>query len=201
MRAPFGARLGWGCSPALLVVDAVAAYTEAGSPLYLPGGAAAAVEAMAALIAAARSGGRPAVWTTVSYASGGHEAALFRAKVPALSVFSAGGPLGAWPPAVAPTEDDWVIAKHHASAFFGTDLASGLAARRVDTVVVCGFSTSGCVRASAVDALQSGLRPMIVADACADRGNAPHQANLYDLQAKYADVVSLAEAVDRLGTP
>ncbi len=196
-RAGFAARLGWGRAPALLVVDAVRAYTEAGSPLHLSS-APAALAAMDELVAGARDGGHPVVWTTVVYRPGGHEAPLFRAKVPGLTAFEAGNPLGAWPDGHGPEPQDWVVAKHFASAFFGTDLASGLVARGVDTVVVAGFSTSGCVRASALDALQHGFRPIVVADAVADRDAGPHAANLFDLDAKYADVVELGEAVAAL---
>lgn len=196
-RAGFAARLGWGRAPALLLVDAVRAYTDAGSPLHLPS-APAALAAMGELVTAARDGGHPVVWTTVAYRPGGHEAPLFRAKVPGLTAFEAGSPLGAWPAGHGPEPQDWVVTKHFASAFFGTDLASGLVARRVDTVVVAGFSTSGCVRASALDALQHGFRPIVVADAVADRDPGPHDANLFDLDAKYADVVELAEAVGAL---
>ena len=194
--AGFAARLGWGRAPALLLVDAVRAYTEPGSPLFLQS-AEAARRAMGELIAAAREGGCPVIWTTVAYRSPS-EAALFRVKIPALAVFEAGSPLAAWPDDLAPGQGDWVVEKHFASAFFGTDLAPGLATAGVDTVVVAGYSTSGCVRASALDALQSGFRPMVVSDAVADRDARVHEANLFDLDAKYADVVTTAEAVAEL---
>lgn len=201
MSGAFGARLGWGDRPALLLVDAVVAYSDPGSPLWLVG-AADALDAMATLLRAARAGDRPVIWTTVAYRPGRREAALFRTKVPALSCFEPGAGYGAWPEAVAPDGDDWVVVKHHASAFFGTDLASGLSSAGVDTVVVGGFSTSGCVRASATDALQHGYRPMVVAAACADRDASVQDANLADLDAKYADVVGLDEAADHLrGAP
>lgn len=196
-RAGFAARLGWGRAPALLLVDAVRAYTDSGSPLFLAT-ADAARRAMAELIEAARDGGHPVVWTTVSYRPGGHEARLFREKVPALGAFVGGGPLAGWPEGIEPGPDDWVVQKHFASAFFGTDLASGLAAAGVDTVVVTGYSTSGCVRASALDALQHGFRPMVVSEAVADRSPAVQDANLFDLDAKYADVIGLADALPQL---
>jgi maleamate amidohydrolase len=194
--AGFARRLGWGRSPALLLVDAVRAYTDVSSPLFLAD-AAAALGVMAELLGAARSGGRPVIWTTVRHTSR-FDAALFRVKVPALAAFAAGSPLAAWPSVIEPGEGDWVVDKGHASAFFGTELASGLVAAGVDTVVVAGYSTSGCVRASALDALQHGFRPMVVADAVADRDRQVHRANLFDLDAKYADVVDGPEAVTRL---
>jgi len=195
--AGFSNRLGWGSSPAVVVVDAVAAYTEPGSPLYLQSGAA-AVDAMATLLGAARAGGRPIAYTALAYRDDLADAGLFGVKVPSLKVFTAGSRLGRWPEAIAPTADDWVVTKQYASAFFGTSLATWLTARRADTVVICGFSTSGCVRASALDALQSGFRPMVVRDSVADRDPRPHEANLFDLDAKYADVVDLADAVEHL---
>ncbi|MEU8079643.1 isochorismatase family protein [Catellatospora citrea] len=198
-RAGFARRLGWGERPAVLLVDPVAAYTVEGSPLRLDTGRA-ALDAMAALLAAARAAGLPVVLTGVRYADAScAEAPLFAAKVPALAAFAAGSPLGEFPAEVAPVPGEHVVLKHYASAFAGTSLAAWLTAHRVDTLVIGGFSTSGCVRASAVDALQHGFRPMVVREACADRDPGPHEANLFDLDAKYADVVSLAEALTRLG--
>ncbi|GAA1373503.1 isochorismatase family protein [Catellatospora chokoriensis] len=198
-RAGFARRLGWGERPAVLLVDPVAAYTADGSPLRLDTGQA-ALEAMAALLKAARAAGLPVVLTGVRYADAGcAEAPLFAAKVPALAAFAAGSPLGEFPAEVAPAPGEHVVLKHYASAFAGTSLAAWLTAHRVDTLVIGGFSTSGCVRASAVDALQHGFRPMVAREACADRDPGPHEANLFDLDAKYADVVSLAEALTRLG--
>jgi len=195
--AGFSRRIGWGSAAAVVVVDAVLAYAEPGSPLYLETGADAVV-AMAALVHAAREGGCPTVHTAVHFPRGAADAPWFFAKVPALSVFEGSSRLGGWPEAIAPRSGDWVVKKHYASAFFGTDLASGLTTRGIDTVVVCGFSTSGCVRATALDALQYGFRPMVVRDAVADGGPGPQESNLFDLEAKYADVVSLEEAVGRL---
>ncbi|MEV4415796.1 isochorismatase family protein [Catellatospora sp. NPDC049609] len=196
--AGFSRRLGWGARPALLLVDPVAAYTRQGSPLFLDT-ARAAVGAMAALLAAARGSGLPVVLTGVRYADAScAEAPLFAAKVPALAAFAAGSPLGEFPPELVPAPGEHVVHKHYASAFAGTSLPAWLTANGVDTVVIGGFSTSGCVRASAVDALQHGFRPMVVRQACADRDPGPHEANLFDLDAKYADVVSLDEALTRL---
>lgn len=196
--AGFSRRLGWGSRPALLLVDPVAAYTMAGSPLFLDTGQA-AVAAMAALLGAARGCGIPVVLTGVRYADAScAEAPLFAAKVPALAAFAAGSPLGEFPPELAPARGEHVVHKHYASAFAGTSLPAWLTANGVDTLVIGGFSTSGCVRASAVDALQHGFRPMVVREACADRDPGPHEANLFDLDAKYADVVPLAEALTRL---
>lgn len=199
--AGFARRLGWGRSPALLLVDPVVAYTRAGSPLFLETGEA-AVAAMSVLLTAARRSGLPVVLTGVRYADRScAEAPLFAAKVPALQVFAAGSPLGEFPAELAPAGGDHVVLKHYASAFAGTSLPAWLTSHRVDTLVIGGFSTSGCIRASAVDALQHGFRPMVVRQACADRDPGPHEANLFDLDAKYADVVSLDEALAHLSFP
>jgi maleamate amidohydrolase len=199
-RAGFSGRLGWGKAPALVLVDAVAAYTEPGSPLCLAEGPA-AVGAMSELLRAARSGGRPVFWTVVRYPLGEASAPLFFAKVPSLAVFKVGSPLGEFCSGLDPMPEELVVEKRYASAFFGTDLASSLVVAGIDTVVLAGFSTSGCVRASTLDALQHGFRPLVVAEAVADRDPATHGQNLFDLQAKYADVVSLSEALHGLGQP
>ncbi|XVU21224.1 isochorismatase family protein [Actinoplanes sp. CA-054009] len=198
--AGFARRLGWGVRPAVLLVDPALAYTAADSPLYLKSGQDAAA-AMLTLASAARSAGLPVVWTRVHFADAScAEAPLFAAKVPALSVFADGSPLASFAPPLSPVPGELVVVKHYASAFAGTSLAAWLASHGVDTLVIGGFSTSGCVRASALDALQSGFRPMVVREACADRDPGPHESNLFDLNAKYADVVPLDEALGKLGS-
>ena len=137
-----------------------------------------------------RGAGLPVIFTNVEYQPGGADGGVFYRKVPALKVFEAGSPLGAFPAVLAPQPGDVVITKRYASAFFATHLAATLTAMGVDTVLICGTSTSGCIRATALDACQHGFLPFVVADACGDRHPAPHQANLFDLQAKYAEVVS-----------
>lgn len=131
----------------------------------------------------------------MEYEPGGANGGLFYRKIPALRAFDAGSPLGAFPPTLQPAEGDIVISKQYASAFFGTGLDRILQDRAIDTLLITGFSTSGCVRATALDALQYGFAPFVVRDACGDRHPAPHEANLFDLQAKYAEVVGEAEAV------
>jgi maleamate amidohydrolase len=193
--AGFARRLGWGVRPAVLLVDPALAYTSEGSPLYLKSGQAAAA-AMSSLATAARDRGVPVVWTCVRYADEScSEAPLFAAKVPALKVFADGNPLGGFAPPLSPAPGELVVVKHYASAFAGTSLAAWLASHSIDTLVIGGYSTSGCVRASTLDALQHGFRPIVVRDACADREGGPHDNNLFDLNAKYADVITLDEAV------
>jgi maleamate amidohydrolase len=187
--AGFGVRLGAGHSPALLVVDVCRAYLEPSSPLYA--GVEDACASVGRLVDAARTAGVPVVWTRVRYDADAR--LVFHRKVPSLSVFAT--ELGDFPAGVAPTPGERVVVKDHASAFFGTSLADDLRAAGVDTVLVTGFSTSGCVRASALDALQHDFVPLVVREACGDRDPRPHEAALFDLDQKYADVVSEADAL------
>jgi maleamate amidohydrolase len=196
LMAGFGNPLGWGSRPAVLIVDMCEAYVQPGSPLYA--GVQDAYDAATELVAAARHGGHPVLWSRVEYQPGGTDGGLFYRKVGALACFQRGNPLADFTPGLRPEAGDVVVTKQYASAFFGTSLAATLTTLRVDTVVIGGVSTSGCVRASALDALQHGFIPVVVADACGDRDPRPHHANLFDLAAKYADVVDLVTAVGHL---
>jgi maleamate amidohydrolase len=183
-----------GRRPALLVVDFVRAYLARGSPLYA--GVEAARDACGKLLAAARAARIPVIHTNVVYQSGGRDGGVFFRKLPALSCFERGlhPDLAAFGEGLEPADGETVISKQYASAFFGTSLAATLTSLGVDTVLIAGVSTSGCVRATAVDACQHGFIPLVVRDAVGDRQPAPHDANLYDLQAKYAEVISLESA-------
>lgn len=192
----FDGSLPFGQRPALLLVDMVRAYFEPGSPLYLGGEAVLASNIR--LLHAARAAGVPVLFTNVEYAPGGADGGVFFRKVPALSVFQQGSPLGGFLPDLSPADGELVITKRYASAFFGTHLAATLTSLAVDTVLVTGVSTSGCVRATALDACQSGFLPFVVRDACGDRHPGPHEANLFDLAAKYAEVIDEAAALAHL---
>lgn len=195
--AAFSGRVGWGTRPAVVVIDLVRAYTEPDGPFALPDPGP-AVAATASLVDAARSAGLPVVWTVVRYTSGLADGGLFVRKVPALAAFAEDAP-GNWGElTLKPLAGEPVVPKQYASAFFGTSLAATLHACGVDTVVVAGVSTSGCVRATATDALNHGLRPQVVREACADRTRDLHDRNLADLDAKYADVVGVNEALTHL---
>lgn len=195
-KGVFDGHLPFGKRPALLIVDYVMAYLDPDSPLYA--GVEDALSSTERLLAAAREADAPVFFTNVVYEPGGANGGLFYRKIPALSVFDAGSPLGAFPPELQPRAGETVISKQYASAFFGTPLASLLTAKAVDTLLIAGLSTSGCVRASALDALQSGFAPFVVRDACGDRHPGPHEANLFDLQAKYAEVISESDAIGHL---
>jgi maleamate amidohydrolase len=172
----------------------VMAYFDTGSPLYAA--VENALDSNVRLAAAARLAGVPVIFTNVVYEPGGANGGLFYLKIPALSVFDKGSPLGAFPDTLQPQADDLVITKQYASAFFGTNLAAVLRGQNIDTLLITGLSTSGCVRATALDAIQYGFAPFVVREACGDRHSAPHEASLFDLQAKYAEVISEQRALD-----
>jgi nicotinamidase-related amidase len=193
----FHGRAGFGRRPALLVIDVNVGFTDPASPLVcdLDG----VVAAIGRLLDEARRAQIPVVYTTVSYTEGDKiAAAAFIEKVPALLTLEAGSRWVEIDPRVAPLPHEPVLNKLFASAFFGTALSSLLAAAGCDSVIVTGASTSGCVRATAVDALQHGYRPLVPRDAVGDRNPAAHEANLYDIDAKYGDVVSLDDAIAHL---
>lgn len=199
-RGGFGKSLAFGRRPALLVIDFVGAYLIKGSPLYA--GVESAHAAARTLLEAARASGLPIVHTNVVFQRGGRDGGVFFRKVPALASFEAGAhpELAAFGEGLEPATGETVISKQYASAFFGTSLASTLTALGVDTVLIAGVSTSGCIRASAVDCCQHGFVPVVVRDAVGDRAPGPHEANLFDLQAKYAEVVDLETALRYLAS-
>jgi maleamate amidohydrolase len=186
-RAGFSGHLPFGSRPALLIVDVCNAYLDPASPLYA--GVEDALDSNIRIAAAARGAGVPVVFTRVAYTAGGRDGGLFYRKVPALAAYLDGNPLGDFHDRLRPEPADLVVTKQYASAFFGTSLAASLTAMARDCLLITGFSTSGCVRATALDALQHGFVPYVVRDACGDRAPGPHEANLFDLQAKYAEVV------------
>jgi nicotinamidase-related amidase len=195
--AGFHGRAGFGRRPALIVIDVNVGFTDPESPLVCD--LEDTVEAICRLLDEARRAEIPVVFTTVSYTEGDKRtAAAFIDKVPALLTLEAGSRWVEIDPRVAPREGEPVLNKLFASAFFGTALSSFLAANRCDSLIVTGASTSGCVRATVVDALQHGYRPVVPREAVGDRNPAAHAANLYDIDAKYADVLSVDEVVDHL---
>jgi maleamate amidohydrolase len=196
-HAGFHGRAGFGDRPALLVVDMNVAFTDPRSPLACDLDE--VVGAIARLLDEARRAQIPVVYTTVAYDEAGKQAAAaFIDKVPALLTLEAGTGWVEIDPRIAPRPGEPVLTKLFASAFHGTILGSLLVAAGCDSVVVTGASTSGCVRATVVDALQHGYRPLVPREAVGDRNPRAHEASLYDVDAKYGDVVSLDEALDHL---
>lgn len=186
---------GVGKRPALLIVDASNAFTDPNCAL--GGEFTAEVTAIARLLDQFRARGLPVYFTTVAY-SKPEQAVIFREKVDCLNLLTDGSDLVQIDQRLAPRADETVVTKFAPSAFFETDLKQRMLGQGIDTVFVTGFTTSGCVRASAVDCLSCNFRTVVVRECCGDRDPPAHAANLYDLEAKYADVVSLDEALKSL---
>ncbi|WP_211241251.1 isochorismatase family protein [Pseudonocardia spinosispora] len=179
--------------PALVVVDLTYGFTDESSALGCP--ADDAVTATAQLLAAARQAGAPRIFTRIEYDSAGARAAApFLEKMPALAECVVGSRWAQVDERVAPLPDEPVVSKLFASGFFGTELAALLAEHRCDGVVITGATTSGCVRATVVDAMQHGYRVLVPEPSVVDRAREPHDAALFDIQAKYGEVVSLDAA-------
>ncbi|GGY09185.1 N-carbamoylsarcosine amidase [Litchfieldella qijiaojingensis] len=195
-KGVWDSRIGFGQKAALLVVDFMQGYTTEGSPLFAPG----VVEAVAqspALLNAAREAGAPVIHTNIRYHGPDQlDGGVWVKKAPVMKAMVAGNSYAEFCPEVTPERDELVITKQYASAFFGTSLAPTLVALGVDTLVLAGCSTSGCIRATAVDGMQHGFRVMVVRECVGDRHPAPHEANLFDIDSKYGDVIGVEEAVE-----
>ena len=193
----FDGRVGFGDRPALLLIDFVKAYTTPGAALYAPG----VVEAVAhtgPLVELARATSIPVIFTKVLFHPSGQDGGWFVRKVPVLRDFVPGEPLTEIVDELPVADNDLVLVKNYASAFFATSLAATLTAQGIDTLVLCGCSTSGCVRATAVDGLQHGFRVIVPRECVGDRHAAPHEANLFDINAKYGDVLPLETVMAHL---
>ena len=191
----FDTNIGFGTRPAVIVIDFVKAYTTKGAPFFGEG-VVDAVDHSVPLLAAARTAKVPIIYTKVLYHPSGMDGGLFVKKVPALRALVAGEPLAEIDPKITPEPEDLVIVKNYPSCFFGTTLQSTLMGLGVDTLVLIGCSTSGCVRAAAIDAIQYGYRVIVPRECAGDRHDAPHDANLFDINAKYGDVVPKATVIE-----
>ncbi len=189
----FLGRVGFGARPAVLVVDFVVGFTDPASPL--AGSFDAELAATVRVLEAARRAKAPVFFTTVAYDAECREAGVFIRKVPSLRYLVRGTRWVELDPRLARRPTESLIEKQFASAFFGTSLASHLTTLGVDTVIVTGVTTSGCVRASVVDSLQHGFRTMVPRECVGDRAPGPHEANLLDIDGKYGDVVALDEVL------
>lgn len=186
-----GACSGWGRAPALVIVDFVNGFND---PAVLGGGnIPQAVAATATLLAAARHAGLPVAFTRIVYAPGTDS--VFCMKIPALAALHEDNPQSHIVPELEVLPGDFIVRKTQPSAFFGTDLAGWLVRRGADTVLVAGATTSGCVRATVVDAMSYNFRPVVVADCVGDRALAPHDASLFDMAQKYGEVESLGDTL------
>lgn len=190
----YNTKVGFGSRPALILIDFCQAYFDPDCDLFAD-----VEDALASALrirAAAHDAGVPVVLTNVVYHPTAINGGRFFEKAAPLRNFIEGSPMGAWPAGLTPRADELVVSKQYPSALFGTSLASTLTALGTDSVILTGLTTSGCVRATCVDAMSHGFRTAVVADACGDRHPAPHEANLFDMNAKYADVVSEAETLE-----
>jgi len=197
-KKAYSNRVGFGQRPALVLIDFAYAYYDPESELYA--GVDAALASALRIREAAHAAGVPVVLTEVTYQEGGINGGRFFEKAKPLHNFIKGRKTAAFAEGLVPCDDEIIVSKQYPSAFFGTSLASTLTAGGIDSVILTGLTTSGCVRASCVDSMSHGFRTIVVADACGDRHPAPHEANLFDMNAKYADVVSEADVLAYLST-
>ena len=195
-RARLGGNVALGKRPAVLVVDLSRGFTDPRSTL--GSDLTEVVEATNRLLATARESGLPVIFTTIGFEPNLKDGSLWLQKVPSLGELLVGGEWVEIDPRLGRREEETVILKKGASAFFGTNLPSVLVSQGADTVVLCGATTSGCIRATAVDLLQYGYPTLVPRECVGDRARGPHEANLVDIQAKYADVVPVEEAVSYL---
>lgn len=193
----FGNCSGFGRAPALLIVDFTVGFND---PAQFGGGnISAAIERTAGLLAATRAAKIPVVFTRVVYADDGSDAGVFCLKAPGLRALTETAPSSQIVPELAPAPGEHIIRKTQPSAFFGTGLAEWLGGKGVDTVIVTGCTTSGCVRASVIDSMSHNFRTIVAVDGVGDRATGPHEANLFDMGQKYADLHTCAEIAARLG--
>lgn len=189
-------RLGLGQRPAVLVVDFIEGFTSPESPM--GGSWDREISCTATLLECARRMGVPVVFTIVELDPGALSGNLLYAKAPRIGILVKGSRWTAVDHRLAPLPGDTIVSKQQGSAFFDTDLAERLEVLGIDTLLLCGCVTSGCIRASAVDAAQHGFRPGVVRDAVGDRSALAHEANLIDIEQRYGDVLTLDQALDYL---
>jgi nicotinamidase-related amidase len=192
-RARLGQSVTLGERPAVLVVDFSRGFTDPGSTM--GSDLTQEVEATKRLLAAAREREIPVIFTTIGFEPNLKDGSLWLEKAPGLAELIVGGKWVEIDPRLERREEEIVILKKGASAFFGTNLPSILVSQGVDTVIMCGATTSGCIRATAIDLLQYGYPTLVSRECVGDRAQGPHEANLVDIQAKYADVVSVEEVL------
>lgn len=195
-RSGIGHRVGFGDRPALVVVDLQNGFTDPACPV--GGELGDVLAASASLLGEARRLDLPVAFTAVGFDEAEREALPWLRKMPGLKVLEAGSRWCEIDRRVAPAAGDPVYVKRASSAFFGTPLLTYLTARRVDTLVVVGCVTSGCVRATTIDAISYGFRTIVPEQCVGDRAEAPHATNLFDIDAKYADVLPLDDVLDSL---
>lgn len=193
----FARRLGYGSRPAILVVDMCRAFTSPDS--VMGGDVDAEVEATRTLLEAGRAKQIPVLMSIMEFRSPADESGLFGAKGPSgAALLMRGSKWTEVDDRLEPREGEQIFAKNYPSCFYGTDLASRLTNKGVDTLLITGLSTSGCVRATCVDACSAGFRPIVVREGVGDRMQLAHTSSLFDIDLKYGDVVNLDDAIDYL---
>jgi maleamate amidohydrolase len=192
-RSGLGQNVTLGSRPGVLVVDFSCGFTD--PECTLGADMTDEVESTRRLLDAAREKGLPVIYTTIGFEASLKDGGLWLQKVPTLGDLQLGGRWVEIDPRLDPQEGETIVVKKGASAFFGTNLVAILNGSGIDTVILCGATTSGCVRATAVDLLQNGWPALVPRECVGDRAQAPHEANLFDINAKYADVVSLEDAL------
>ena len=190
-RKGFMNRSGYGTKPALLVVDFIYGLTDPTTPL--GGDFSKELAVTADLLETFRAAQLPIVYTTIAYEPGFEDGGVFVKKIPSLKILEVGSKMVDVDNRIRPRPDEYVALKKYASAFFNTDIDAYLKARSVDTIIMTGCTTSGCIRASAIDSMQYGYLTVVVEEGVGDRAQGPHDANLFDIDAKYGDVVSVDE--------
>ena len=189
----FGQAIGRGKRPALLIVDFVNGFLD--PAIFGGGNIVEAAEQTRPLLEAARSNGLPIVFTRIVYSEDGSDAGVWCEKAPRLKTLTESAAASQVVDFLAPRVGELVVRKTQASAFFGTELSSYLTYKGVDSVIIAGCTTSGCVRATVVDAISYNFRPVVVSDCVGDRASGPHEANLFDIGQKYADLIDRNEVV------
>lgn len=195
-RQKFGQRMGFGKRPGLLIIDFTVGFNDPDA--FGGGNISAAIARTVELLAIGRRLGLPIAHTRIVYADDGSDAGIHSLKVPKLKVLTETSPLGQFVPELTPLPGEIVVRKRLPSAFFETGLHGILHARDVDTLIIAGCTTSGCVRASTLDAMCHGFRPIVARDCVGDRALGPHEASLFDLDKKYADVMLLDDIIPHL---
>lgn len=192
-RKGFAVRTGYGQKPALLIVDFINGFTDPATPL--GGDFSAELKVTSDVLAAFRQAGLPVIFTVIAYQPDLRDGGMWVRKVPSLEILIKGTPLVEVDDRIRPRPGEYVLEKKMASAFFGTGLDAYLAGLGIDTVIMAGCTTSGCIRASAIDSMQYAYHTVVIADAVGDRADGPHEANLFDIEAKYGDVVPGTEVI------
>jgi maleamate amidohydrolase len=195
-RSGIGHRVGFGDRPALIVVDLQNGFTDPACPV--GGDLDEVVAATASLLHEARELRLPVVFTAVGFTPAESDASTWLRKMPGLAALQEGTAWCEIDERVGPIEGEPVYVKRASSAFFGTPLMAFLSSRHIDTVVVAGCVTSGCVRATTIDAISFGLHAIVPEECVGDRAETPHATNLFDIDAKYADVIPLSEVSSSL---